>query len=229
MRKSIILCLIIIILFWSQDGKSQQPGAFQSSNYGGLLSTYWQPAQLADNRIETEFFLGGFQVDIWNNHLGLATSLLWSSRLWDSLDRPSGLDRFLSKKFNDQDKMLLGEASLLGPGIMITSPRGPGFAVYSRFRNNISVRNVNELLLQESYGQRDFDKQDDFNLSLSTASFLELGASTGFIIHEDKQYILKAGFGVKYLSGFAGFSFHSEQANLRVIDTTTISFSDVNM
>ncbi|MEM7654660.1 MAG: DUF5723 family protein [Bacteroidota bacterium] len=207
MNHRLLLGLGIFLACLSSPAFGQQFLGFQTNNYAGIYGIDLQPASIAGGQVRFDATLGGGMLHVQNNYVGLLNSALRGGTLFDNIN-DSTRNRLLPQLLNGNDKAIMYNLDLHGPGAMLALSPKHSIALTSRFRSFFNLDNIGEpgavfaytgLDAPEQYGIR----YNNDRLSLDVMSWLELGVGYARELYSDGPNYLKGGFRIKYNIGIA--------------------------
>jgi outer membrane protein OmpA-like peptidoglycan-associated protein len=179
-----------------------------NDNFMGINQAFLQPASIADSRFRTDFNVGGFSNDIYNDAMRFRskwllypTDILTNKDWWDE-------NTYLSSA-NGDDKNVFMSQSMTGPSFLanLSSKHAIGFT--SRVRSLLNIDNMDEPLFRLIYSNYQdstyYNKwYHDDKMRASQHVFGDYGLTYARIIPlPNKEHFLKAGITVKLLQGIA--------------------------
>ncbi len=179
-----------------------------NDNFMGINQAFLQPASIVDSRFQTDFNVGGFSNDIYNDAIRFRskwlldpTSILTNEDWWDE-------NTYVSSKNGRDDNMFMSQ-SAIGPGFLANlSPRHSiGFT--SRVRSILNIDDMDEPLFRliysnytdEEYYNKWYHEKDMRSVQHVFGDYGLTYART--IPLKNPEHFLKAGVTVKLLQGIA--------------------------
>ena len=118
-----------------------------NDNFMGINQAFLQPAAIADSRMKSDFNLGGFSTEIYNDAMRFRsrwildpTGIVFNDDWWD--------ENTYLKPANGKDKNVYMSQSLLGPGFMASIGKKNKYAIgfTSRVRSITNADGIDEPL-----------------------------------------------------------------------------------
>ena len=204
---------------------------FANSNYGGVQSISYNPANLADSRYR--FVLTPFSVfgDVNNNFVNVRTPYTYgnvinnnvSSDLLDENDIPVWDNLYLEDKLNGNRKQAYVSAEVMGPSFLLGRKDKSGIAFTTKTRFFANLDGLNQDLLKiflvdfdstepgfslKSHQQRLMNKPGvQSKMGVGALAYQEFAFSYAAVLLDKKENFFKGGATLKYLIGLgAGYS-----------------------
>jgi hypothetical protein len=181
---------------------AQDFAGFRSSNYAGVNSVFYNPANIADNRYRWDVNFLSVNSSIGNNKasFNLGDDVFGNTFSFDSLK---------SKVFGKEAGLSSGQMILNIPGPSVMFGVGPkmSFAITSRVRSMLTVVDMDGKLINklsedfENDPELPYDIQSSADMRLAANAWTELGVSIGRVVVNTGPHFLKAGVSLKYLAG----------------------------
>jgi outer membrane protein OmpA-like peptidoglycan-associated protein len=180
-----------------------------SDNYMGINQVFLQPASIADSRFKSDFNVGGFNNDIYNDAMHFRsrwimdpTGIVFNDDWWDE-------NTYLAPN-NGKDKNLFMSQALLGPGFMATIDKKNKFAIgfTSRVRSITNADGIAEPLFGLIYSNysdtRYFNRwYHDKDMRAVQHIFGDYGLTFAGVVLNRGEHFVKAGGTLKLLQGIA--------------------------
>jgi hypothetical protein len=180
-----------------------------SDNYMGINQAFLQPAAIADSRFKTDFNVGGFSNDIYNDAIRFRsrwvmnpTEIVFNDDWWDE-------NTYLSPA-NGKGKNVFMSQSLLGPGFMASIDTNNKFAIgfTSRVRSITNADDIDEPLFGLIYSNysdtRYFNKwYHDKDMRAVQHIFGDYGLTFAGVVFDKGEQFIKVGGTLKLLQGIA--------------------------
>jgi outer membrane protein OmpA-like peptidoglycan-associated protein len=191
--------LLFLLLTVQVAGFSQQssfPG-FRSGNFTGVNGVFFNPASIVDSRYRWDFNLFSFNAGVGNNNAAYKLS---------SFKDISG-DDLKNKLLSGSGRVnASGNIDILGPSVMFNASPKNSFALTTRLRTIVTVKELDGPLARGI-----IDASDGINLPYTINStkpsivnvngWSEYGVSYATILSDKGNHFLKAGVTLKYLAG----------------------------
>ncbi len=216
--------LLLIGFFQSQ---AQYVRNFANSNYGGVHSVSYNPANLADSRYR--FVMTPISVfgDVSNNFINVRTpysfyQVLNNNVPEDQLDEngiPVFDNSFIQDRMSGQSKQAFVSAEVTGPSLLFGFKDKSGFSFTTKTRVFASINKLNEDLLKifvadfdtsapgyspKSHQEQYLNQQNvQTNFGAGGMAYQEFAFSYASILHDKKEHFVKGGASIKYLIGLA--------------------------
>ena len=193
MRK--ILCIALIAI--SLNSNAQDYAGYNTSNYTGVNSVFFNPSNVVDSRYKWSVNLVSANVMVSNDYATLKTSGLFKTIGGDTSSYNINRTNFGNTNF-------LLDADVFGPSVMFNVNAKNSFAITTRGRAMANVDKMPGDLLNTLENSGD---NITFPTTLNTNGFkitanvwTEIGATYGRVLI-DKTSFLKGGITLKYLGG----------------------------
>jgi hypothetical protein len=180
-----------------------------NDNFMGINQAFLQPAAIADSRFKSDFNVGGFNNDIYNDAIRFRsrwimdpTGIVFNDNWWDE-------NTYLAPN-NGKDKNLVMSQTILGPGFMTSIDKKNKYAIgfTSRVRSVTNADNIDEPLFNLIYSNysdtRYFNKwYHNEDMRAVQHIFGDYGLTFAGVIFDKGEHFLKAGGTLKLLQGIA--------------------------
>ena len=201
--RGLILAMIAIpMLLFGQDFLPAL-----NDNYMGINQAFLQPAAIADSRFRTDFNIGGFSSDFYNDAIHFRsrwllypTDMLTNENWWDE-------NTYLSDP-NGKDKNMFSSQSAIGPSFMtnLTSKDAIGFT--SRVRSVLNIDDMDEplfRLIYSNYKEQEYYNKWYFDSKMRSTQhiFGDYGLTYARIFQISEEHFIKGGTTLKLLQGIA--------------------------
>ena len=158
LRQNITTKAVCILLFLMANATSfgQYARNFANSNYGGVQSVSYNPANLADSRYRFALTPLSVFADVNNNFINVRTPYTYgnvlnnnvSSDLLDENDIPVWDNSFMEDKLNGNQKQAYVSAEVMGPSFLLGREDKSGIAFTTKTRFFADIDGLNEDLLK---------------------------------------------------------------------------------
>lgn len=178
-----------------------------NDNYMGINQAFLQPAAIADSRFRTDFNIGGFSSDFYNDAIHFRsrwllypTDMLTNDNWWDE-------NTYLSDP-NGKDKNMFTSQSAIGPSFLtnLTSKDAIGFT--SRVRSILNIDNMDEplfRLIYSNYKEEAYYNQWFYDSKMRSTQhiFGDYGLTYSRLFEITNEHVIKGGTTLKLLQGIA--------------------------
>ncbi|HLX93872.1 MAG TPA: DUF5723 family protein [Puia sp.] len=202
--KRILLSVLVAGLFIFKAQSQNQFEGIRSSNYLGVKSVFFNPANIADNAYRWDANLFSVNAGVGDYNVSF------------------NLHNLQSKMGNQTDSIMFGSKSkaasayagidILGPGFMIALNKKTTFAFTTRARVMANIHDVDGKLINAIQSQNNsnlpFTLASAGNQSIALNGWTEFGGSLGRVLVEEGNHFLKGGITLKYLAGFSNGYIH---------------------
>lgn len=208
MKKTLPLATILSLCLFSALAQNQYDG-IRTSNYLGVKSVLFNPANIADNPYRWDVNL--FSVNAGAGDYNVSFNF-----------------KNLQSKFgNHTDSLLFGSNSkaasayagldIFGPGFMLSLNKKTTIAFTTRARVMANIHDVDGKLVSavqsQNTGTLPYTLASSDNQSIALNGWAEFGASLGRVLIEDGHQLLKGGITLKYLAGYSNVYVHLNNIN----------------
>ncbi|MBM3447723.1 MAG: OmpA family protein [Bacteroidetes bacterium] len=212
--------------------QSQDFFGASTSNYGGLYSIDYNPANMADNRLKFDLQLFGLGYNVGQNFIGFKPQYLVrdggiTSSTYPLLDpTPPTLD-FTSPQFKDnRSAIVTGQIQL--PSLYIAISDKYGFSISGKQRNYLNIDGVDRQLYELAFNSLDLPSLQNIaftndKLSVQAMSWMEYGFGFGAVVHDGGEHFVKVGGKMKALFGLTAAYLYSNDFKFEVTSDTTIT------
>ena len=232
---------------------SQYARNFANSNYGGLQSISYNPANLADSRYRFVITPFSFYTDVSNNFVNLKTpysqyDVIFGNVPENQLDEngiPIFEKIFLEDKLNENRKRAFVTAEVMGPSFMLGLKDKGSIAFTSKTRAFVHLSGLNEDLLKIFL--EDFDSTaPGYSLNANQLRYInqrnvqksfgagalayqEFAFSYANVLYNKKENFLKGGVSVKFLTGLGAGSISVDQLDYELLAVDSIRFRSADL
>ncbi len=237
------LLLLISFVFVSICAKAQYQLGVINNNYGGLNTTYFNPAMGHKTRVSIN--LVGANFNLYNNFLKV-NSFNIVNAVNDSsyFSGPKGwsIDNNVVERVNGKSKYMTSTIDLRGPGILIGIGKFQVGVIWNRIRFGFQLSNVDETLARNLFYIGRSSVVDVSNIRFSTNKFTinmnawaERGITGAFALKDNNETMLRLGMTVKSLNGLGAmylknegttFSFYK---NANSTNTDSVLYADYDL
>ncbi len=237
--KKIFLFTLLLQCFYS--AKSQEWIGYPSTNYAGINSVLFNPAELVNGRYQFDMNLVGVSIGFDNNYIGLHHPGFFLSKvLKDSLGY-SHIEDTYNKDAYDNGKSKIARVTVaqdaLGPSILIPINPNNAFAISTRYRNMANIDGVKNELAKNGIEELKYDpllkqKFDGAGFSVDAMGWSELDFSYAAVLPlmpDKKNHFFKAGVTLKTLQGYYSAYMYSKGGEYRFENSDTISLYNMDV
>ena len=244
MSKTLPAKILTVILFlFSAVYQAQDFLGIHNSNYLGVTSAIFNPANIADSRLNVDITLGGINTTVENNYLGAKREALdytgsifspatikfpssWESRKKDSsVYYKNNMVTYNSGK----NKSAFASTRVLLPSFMVNLDKKSAIALNISVRNQINLDGVSPQLADAIYSEfqdtsfwlKNF-KNDD--IYMNQMSWAEYGLTYARVISDKEKHFFKGGATVKVLQGLASTYFSARNLEYLIDSVNIYSF-----
>jgi outer membrane protein OmpA-like peptidoglycan-associated protein len=207
MRKLLFIVLVVLSL----SSHAQDYAGYNTSNYSGVNSVFFNPGNVVDSRYKWSVNLVSANVNIANDYATLKTSGLFKTIGGDTSSYNINRTNFGNTNF-------LLNADIFGPSVMFNINSKNSLAITTRGRAMANVDKMPGDLLNTLENSGDnvvFPATLNTNgFKISANVWTEIGITYGRVLI-DKTSFLKGGLTVKYLGGI-GAGYFSLDANGKI-------------
>lgn len=177
------------------------PG-YRVGNYTGVNGVFFNPANIADSRYKFDFNLFSL-----NTSLGNSNAAFKLKDLGNSFDEDSIKTQLFGDKAGPASGLL--SVNLVGPSLMFNTGRKMSFALTTRARAMVNIKDIDgklaNKLIDDVSNDADlpYDIMSDQNMAVSANGWTEFGLSVGRVLADKGKHFLKGGITLKYLAGAA--------------------------
>lgn len=197
--KTILLSFFCIIICLDNAFSQNQFDGIRSSNYLGVKSVFFNPANIADNPYK-------WDVNLLSVNAGAG-----------DLNASFSMKRLNSKMGNQTDSVLFGSNArassayagidIMGPGFMISLNKKTSLAFTTRARVMVNIHDIDGKLVNAiQSGNSDnlpYILSSTSNQFISANGWTDFGLSLGQVLLDNAHHLLKAGITFKYLAGYS--------------------------
>ena len=227
-----LLFLFAFLLYSISSSFAQGYLGFSQGNFSGLNGVLYQPAEVADNRMQVEINLFTGDNLFSNNYIKVNRKYVFGPKNLPTFDSTYSFQDFrlseLIQKTNSSTKNLMFRSDIMGPSFMFSINRKNGIAVTSRVRAIVNVDNFLQdfvnIGLSEFSDSLLYNREFNMNKSrISSMAWGEIGLTYGRVILNKDVHFLKAGVTVKYLMGIASAYFYNEDVSVKFYANDSLS------
>lgn len=254
-RQNITTKAVCILLFLMANATSfgQYARNFANSNYGGVQSVSYNPANLADSRYRFALTPLSVFADVNNNFINVRTPYTYgnvlnnnvSSDLLDENDIPVWDNSFMEDKLNGNQKQAYVSAEVMGPSFLLGREDKSGIAFTTKTRFFADIDGLNEDLLKvflvdfdssapdfsvKSHQLRLMNKPGlETNLGYGALAYQEFAFSYANVLLDKKQNFIKGGATLKYLIGLAAGYARVDDFNYELVGIDSLRINSANI
>ena len=230
--KKLIVFFFLTLLVSIDSSFGQGYLGLSQSNYSGINGIIYQPAEVADNRMQVEINLVSFDALLSNNYIKANRKYIFDPQSIPTFDSTYSFQDFrlseLIQKTNSNTKNLLLKTDIIGPSFMFSINRKNGIALTTRVRSMVNTDNFLkdfvDISLAEFADTLLYNREFKMNSSrISAMAWGEIGLTYGRVVLNQKEHFLKAGLTVKYLMGFGSGYFYNENVSVTFFDNDSLS------
>ncbi len=222
-----LLGVILLTMAWASD--AQHLLGLTPSNYAGTNALAHNPALVADTRYKLYVNLIGNDISLINNYLSYTAPFsiikLFNNNVSSEFRNSRGQiifkEEYLTEKLNGRDKRANVGGDLRGPSLLFTLNDKHAFALTSRMRYGVNVRDVSEPTARlMRYGPGNINVArlaDNQHFKLNANGYAELGLTYGRVLVNDGDMFIKAGITIKRLIGLFNLHFINNNASFKVV------------
>jgi outer membrane protein OmpA-like peptidoglycan-associated protein len=202
------------------------------SNYGGVTTLGFQPANVVDSRFKVDLSILGGNVVVYNNFMSLS-SKNFHALLAGNADT-AFWEEDVMKRYNGKPKSVFMNIDMQLPSVLVSISEKEGIGFSWRHRTFVNVDGIEDSLAQLAVV--DFDLEDlwierisNQYLSVQMMSWVEYGATYGRVFMDNGEHFLKGGATLKLLQGLFAAYMQVEDLEYEFLDNDTVSIfqSDV--
>jgi hypothetical protein len=192
------LLVAISLLAMATSAKAQSFAGYRTSNYTGVNSVFFNPANAADSRHKFDVNLIAAAQGVYNN-----TASFKLDDVLNNFDTDALLDQFL----NSANTSGLIPIDLHGPSFMFGLGAKSSIAITTRVQGLVNIAEVNGTLLNEiTNGDAEITLPYTFNQTgknqIAAHGWGEIGATYARVLSPlDSRHFFKVGLTAKYLMG----------------------------
>ena len=228
MNKKIFGVLIIASFLYNDIVCSQD--YFGYSNFGGITSAIYNPANIAASRYKFNLNLISTNFYVGSNMYELNSKKFFN---FDFSNLQEGTDY---NKINDGGaKRFSANVDFVGPSLLFNLNKKTSIGITTRVRTLMNFDNLsNSSFNLLTTGNTDFYNQNftESNVSYNIHSFADLGVTFAKEIYKTNTHQLKVGVTLKYVKGIGGGSVyinHLDVLNLKNADTISKIYGNFNV
>lgn len=247
------LQLLTLLMLYGLTSFGQYARNFANTNYGGMQSISYNPANLADSRYRFVITPFSFYTDASNNFINLRTPYSQYDVLLDKVPE-NQLDEngipifekiFLEDKLNENRKRAFATVEAMGPSFMLGLKEKGSVAFTSKTRVFVHLSGINEDLLKIFV--EDFDstapgysltanqlryinqRNTQKSFGAGALAYQEFAFSYGNILYNKKENFLKGGVSLKFLTGLGAGSISVNELDYELLAVDSIRFRSADM
>ncbi len=199
-------------LLISASSFAQDYPGFRTGNYTGVHGVFSNPANIAGNPRKWDVNLISVNTSLGNNAAEFSLKDIATSFNGDSIK---------NQLFGNNAGPTSGlfNLNLVGPSVMFRTGKKMSFALTSRVRAMVNIKDIDGQLARQII---DSD-QDDFsfpytiasnnNMSVGVNGWTEFGASVARVLYSEGKHYVKGGVSLKYLAGASNAYLHIDKLN----------------
>ena len=219
----------IILLVVSSASDAQHLLGLTPSNYAGTNALAHNPAFVADTRYKLYVNLVGNDISLINNYLSYTAPFsiikLFNNNVSSEFRNSRGQivfkEEYLAENLNGKDKRANMSGDLRGPSLLFTLNDKHAFALTSRMRYGVNIKDVTEPTARlMRYGPGNINVArlaDDQHFKLNANGYTELGLTYGRVLVNDGDMFIKAGISIKRLVGMFNLHVLNNNASFKVV------------
>ncbi|MCB9260836.1 MAG: SPOR domain-containing protein [Flavobacteriales bacterium] len=243
----------IVLLLASNNLWAQYPRTFANTNYGGMQSISFNPANIADSRYRFVANPLSFYLDVNNNFVNVRTPYSQWAALFNNLPDyyldENGLPiyerAYTEQRLNGHRKQAYATSEVMGPSFMLGFKDKSGIGFSTKTRLFVSMNNLNEDLLKIFLEDSDttysgytanahqlkyknkHNVQDHFGMG--ALAYQEFAVSYGKIFYEKEEHFIKAGASLKYNIGLGAAYLSASNLSYELINVDSLRFDAADM
>lgn len=234
--------LFFFLLIRAQLGIGQTPVAPSIGRFSGITAGGLNPAFLAVNPLNWDFNVIGTNVLFTNSAISLdATSIsaLQKGVNIDLFNESSLLkqvtaDRFLRETLNGDNQYFFGQGSASGLGFMFSLGPRWTFGISNQAHSVISSVDLSAVSLRHAFEGINYSRYLDTtlliaNLNLNGAFWTETNFQASWMFIRNREWMVSAGVGVKWLNALGGFSASIKDLRYLVPKEDTLIVENLDM
>jgi hypothetical protein len=207
-----IVSLFALSFLLSIALKAQDFPGLRTSNYGGVSSVFFNPANIADSRHRWDFTLFNISTAVGNNKA--------SFQLRD-IGRTLDADSIKNKIFSEGTGTSSGFASAVvqGPSVFFNFNNKSALAITSRARVMTNIIDIDSKLAEQLIDETDdhtgfpYTISSSNNMVVNVNGWTEFGVSYAREAYAKGNHYLKGGISLKYLAGAANAAININNLN----------------
>lgn len=202
---------------------------FANSNYIGVNGIDLQPASIVDSRFRTDITFMGFNVNAYNNYVGLKPSALTKNNAGEYAAFNDSLfqDKYLIERFSGPTKSLYFNNQISLPSFLINIDKKSAMAFNWRVRNYVNVDGVTPELARLIYNELNypdlFKRLQNQRLSIQYMSWAEYGITYGRVFKDDNEHFFKGAARVKVLQGLGAAYMYIDNLDYKFTNDSLLS------
>lgn len=234
-KLSISNILLFFLLPLTQFG--QDFLGYSNSNYSGVSGISLQPACIVDDRMEFDLTLFGFNVNAYNNYIGLKKDAIKPFKGPD----PNGVNTwfpklaikdadsiYLTEKNNNKNKAVYSSLRVNMPSFMLYCNHKNSLAFTWDVRNYLNVDGLTPDLAKLAYNEFNIPslwnkKLEAKDFSVQQMAWAEYGITYGRVLKEDNEHYFKSAVRLKFLQGIFSTYMHIRDFKYEFTNDTTLS------
>ncbi|MES2431141.1 MAG: DUF5723 family protein [Bacteroidota bacterium] len=196
MRKSLLLIVLSLV---SVIGFAQNFPGYNSGNYIGVNSVFFNPANIADSRYRWDVNLIGIHAGVGNDNA--------SFKIKNIGDAFSGsLDSILFGS-SAKNTNALANIDVFGPSFMFNAGKKTSIALTTRVRTLANLKDIDGKLIKTIDDNLDgtlpLTIKSSANQKIVVNGWADFGLTLAHVLYNEDKHFLKAGITGKYLAGVA--------------------------
>lgn len=230
-----LLVLILGFVFCIGKISAQEYFGFLHDNWAGINSIDLNVSTIQDSRYKFDLNLAAFDVNIYNNYIGIRRELLRDLRRDTYDDQGDFRATYLIENPSNRDKFLDFGATLNGPSFMFNIGRKNSLAFTSKVRFKTQLTDLSPDLAKLAWEELDYPllwetSLDNERFSIQAMGWSEYGIAYGREILDMGNHYLKGGIRMKVLQGLvAAYIFADDlKYNFTNSDTLSLFSTDVS-
>jgi len=216
--------LLSFFLFFSITSYSQYNIGFLD-NYSGITSLFSNPANIADNYLNTDTNILSVSLNIGNNVIPFSPYKLFRKNEFDYSNGNGTLNEYFDTfDFTEKSNGYIN-LNIQGPSYFKQINRLSSFAIFTNIRNNFYIYNLDSTFYKKLLTGFYLDNPISTDINLSNilgkgnlVSWTELGFSYAKVLYHKKNKLLKVGGSFKFLFGLQSFTFNAKNINVSIND-----------
>lgn len=225
--------LLLLISTIPRSAIAQEQQGVVHSNYAGITSYGYNPADLLNQQVNMDFNLLSGNFFVFNNFLYLDRENFDFSQIFKKNPQFKRHGNYLTYSFDEPiSKNAFVDMSLTGPSLLLNLGEN-AIAIHTAARGAFSLDDLPHSVTQFSYKGSTYDPLHDSifnepNFLASGAVWNEIGVSYSHQFEMGQNEVFTAGIGVNYLMGIAGGHFFSESLKYIVPSKDSLAVEFLN-
>lgn len=213
---------------------AQEYFGFLQDNWAGINAIDLNPSLIQDNRYKFDMNLVGFDVDVYNNYIGVRRQLIRDLRNDAFNEDDDFRDTYLIENQNSDRKFLDVSTTVQGPGFMFNIGRKNSLAFTSKVHAKVQMTDLSPDLAKLAWEELDYPllwqtNLDNENFSLQAMSWSEYGIAYGREIFDMGNHYLKGGIRLKLLQGHGAAYIYADNLRYNFKNDDTLSIFNTNV